>query len=62
MNRKPLVSVLINNYNYGRFLREAVESALGQTYPNIEVILVDDGSTDDSRNIIGSYEQRVIQD
>ncbi|HZV07815.1 MAG TPA: glycosyltransferase, partial [Gemmataceae bacterium] len=46
------VSIIINNYNYGRFLRDAIESALAQTYPNVEVIVVDDGSTDNSREII----------
>jgi glycosyltransferase involved in cell wall biosynthesis len=43
------ISVLINNYNYGRFLLEAVESALTQTLPADEIIIVDDGSTDDSK-------------
>jgi glycosyltransferase involved in cell wall biosynthesis len=57
---KPLVSVLINNYNYGRFLRDSIDSALNQTYPNTEVIVVDDGSTDDSREIIESYDDRII--
>lgn len=57
---KPLVSALINNYNYGRFLREAIDSALEQTYPHIEVIMVDDGSTDNSREVIESYEDRIL--
>jgi glycosyltransferase involved in cell wall biosynthesis len=56
----PLVSTIINNYNYGRFLREAIDSALNQTYPNLEIIVVDDGSTDDSREIIDSYGDRII--
>lgn len=51
----PLVSIIINNYNYGRFLRDAVESAINQTYRNVEVIVVDDGSTDNSREIIAEY-------
>lgn len=56
----PLVTVLINNYNYGRFLGEAIESALNQTYPNVEVVVVDDGSTDDSREVIASFGDRVV--
>jgi len=52
---KILVTILIDNYNYGRFLRRAIDSALNQTYPHIEVVVVDDGSTDDSREIISSY-------
>lgn len=55
-----LVTILINNYNYGRFLREAIDSALNQSYPHCEVIVVDDGSTDDSREIIASYGNRII--
>jgi len=57
---KILVSIVINNYNYGRFLREAIDSALAQTYPNTEIIVVDDGSTDNSREIIGGYGEKII--
>ncbi|HEX9422757.1 MAG TPA: glycosyltransferase [Pyrinomonadaceae bacterium] len=52
-------SVIISNYNYGRFLREAVDSALRQTYGNTEVIVVDDGSTDGSREIIAIYGDQI---
>src|SRR3954468_21000759 len=55
----PLVSILINNYNYGRFLVEAIDSALNQTYRHCEVVVVDDGSTDDSRQIIARYGDRI---
>lgn len=60
MDGQPLVSVLINNYNYGRFLADAIDSALDQTYARVEVIVVDDGSTDDSRDVIASYGNRIV--
>ena len=60
MKTEPLVSILINNYNYDRFLTAAIDSALAQTYFNIEVIVVDDGSTDKSRNIIAGYGDQII--
>lgn len=55
----PLVSIVINNYNYGRFLDDAIGSALNQTYRHIEVIVVDDGSTDESRQILACYAGRI---
>ena len=55
-----LVSVLINNYNYGAFLREAIDSVLNQTYSPCEIIVVDDGSTDNSREIIASYGNQIM--
>jgi glycosyltransferase involved in cell wall biosynthesis len=57
---RPLVSIIINNYNYARFLDEAISSALNQTYPHVEVIVVDDGSTDDSRQLIANYEDHIV--
>jgi glycosyltransferase involved in cell wall biosynthesis len=56
----PLVSILINNYNYAHFLGEAIESALGQTYDNVEVVVVDDGSTDDSLEVMKRYGDRIV--
>lgn len=54
-----LVSVIIPNFNYAQYLGEAIESALGQTYSNLEVIVVDDGSTDNSQEILERYADRV---
>jgi glycosyltransferase involved in cell wall biosynthesis len=48
----PLVSVIIINYNYGRFLKQAAESVFEQTYPNIECIIVDNASTDCSPGVL----------
>ncbi|MEA5598358.1 glycosyltransferase family 2 protein [Rivularia sp. UHCC 0363] len=56
----PLVSILINNYNYAQYLSQAIDSALGQTYENTEVIVVDDGSTDNSREVIKGYDNQII--
>lgn len=56
----PLVSILINNYNYAEFLKQSIDSALAQTYGNIEVIVVDDGSSDGSAEIIRSYDDRIV--
>lgn len=54
-NNQPLVSVIIPNYNHARFLDERMQSVLGQTYQNIEVIILDDCSKDNSREVIEKY-------
>jgi glycosyltransferase involved in cell wall biosynthesis len=51
-NNDSLFSVLIANYNRGSYINECIKSVISQTYPNIEIVIVDDGSTDNSREII----------
>ena len=55
----PSISIVINNYNYGRFLGEAIRSALEQSIAALEVIVVDDGSTDNSHDVIESFGSRI---
>ena len=54
------VDIVINNYNYARFLEAAIESALTQTHPYVRVVVVDDGSTDGSVSVIGAFGDRVL--
>jgi len=58
-NMPPLVSVVIPVYNGSNYLVEAIDSALAQTYTNIEIIVVDDGSTDNTWEIIQSYGSKI---
>ena len=55
MKQNPLFSVLIANYNNGRYLQEAIDSVMAQTYPHWEVVIVDDGSTDNSHSLYDRY-------
>lgn len=54
----PLLSVIIPVYNTAPYLRKCLDSVLGQTYTNIEIIIIDDASTDESAQIIAAYAQK----
>lgn len=54
------VDVIVNNYNYAAYVGDAIDSALAQTYPAVRVIVVDDGSTDHSREVIASYGHAIL--
>ncbi len=53
------IDIVISNHDYGAFLTDAIESACRQTHPNVRVVVVDDGSTDDSRDRLRSYKGKV---
>jgi len=55
----PLVSVIVPTYNRSDFVAEAVQSVLNQTYENIETIVVDDGSTDNTREVLEKYQDKI---
>ncbi|WP_052359154.1 glycosyltransferase [Methanomicrobium mobile] len=59
MNKCPLVSVVIPVYNGSNYVREAIDSALAQTYKNIEILVIDDGSTDNTWDILQSYGDKI---
>ena len=53
--KNPEVTVYITNFNYGSYIKKSILSVLNQTYKNIEIIIVDDGSTDRSIKIINQF-------
>lgn len=55
----PKVSIIVSNYNYGRFLFSCLDAITNQDYPNFEVIFIDDGSTDDSLEIAKNFSSRM---
>jgi len=59
MPLNPTISVCITNHNYAAYLPSSIESVLAQTYPSVELVVVDDGSTDGSRQVLEQYEDRV---
>ena len=59
-NKQPLVSVIMPTYNHAKFIGEAIESVLNQTYNNFELIIIDNYSEDDTKKIVDSYEDNRI--
>jgi hypothetical protein len=59
MSAEPAVDIVINNHNYGDFLEAAIESARAQTHDRVKVVVVDDGSSDDSREILARQDEGV---
>ncbi|TKZ35788.1 glycosyltransferase family 2 protein [Brachyspira catarrhinii] len=56
----PLISIIIPVYNGQNFIKDSINSALNQTYKNIEIIVVDDGSTDNTANIVKTFSNKVV--
>ncbi|NJM51943.1 MAG: glycosyltransferase [Blastocatellia bacterium] len=55
----PKVSVIIPNYNYENFISATIESVLSQTYKNIEIIVIDDGSKDNSLEVLKKFGDKI---
>ncbi|HBA54228.1 MAG TPA: hypothetical protein DCZ04_07175 [Syntrophorhabdus aromaticivorans] len=57
---RPLVSIIIPTYNYAQYLPRAVESCLRQTYGRLEIIVIDDGSTDNTHEVLQKFSNKII--
>ncbi|MGC3977423.1 MAG: glycosyltransferase [Paludibacteraceae bacterium] len=61
MKKKPLISIVIPNYNSEKYINECIDSIIGQSFHDFEIIITDDGSIDKSIEIISSYaDQRIV--
>src|SRR5476651_2523155 len=61
MKREPQLSILVPTYNYGRFLGEALESILSQSFGDYELIVIDNASTDNTRDVMQNYKDQRIE-
>ena len=61
MTQAPLISILLPSYNYGRYIGATIESVLAQTCGDFELIISDDASTDDSRDVIRRFQDPRIR-
>lgn len=60
MNNQPLISIIVPCYNVEQYLPKCIESILAQTYRNLEILLVDDGSPDRCGEICDEYAKRIV--
>ncbi len=58
--KKNFISILITSYNKGNFLEKTIKSCLSQKFKNKEIIVFEDGSTDDSKKILGRFKKKII--
>jgi len=61
MKKQPLISIITPTYNHGNFIGQCIESVLAQTYPHWEQIIIDDGSTDDTNEVVSQYKDERIK-
>ena len=60
LKKDPLITVYITNYNYGKYIKKAINSVLNQTFKDYELIIIDDGSIDKSVKIIKEFQNKKI--